>query len=145
MCVGPLIKDYGACAVVDASLQESCQAETLTLQDITDTSMAQIATYDGRVPYAFIQSKVDDVQIAFYIAVGALTPNSKAFITPEQYYKEVNHVFEQYNSNPNFVNFMVTGDRHCFTPNNLMYTADTTGNDPYPCTMCSVSSFTQPI
>jgi hypothetical protein len=124
---GPLIYGYGVCDMVDPSLKSSCLAQTLTLQDITDTAMQQIAQYSQHVPFSFIQSKTDAVQISFYIAVGALTPDSTAAITPEEFYTEVNEVFERYNSNPNFVHFMVTGSQHCFTPMNVVYRADTTG------------------
>jgi len=124
---GPLIYGYGICNTVDPSLKASCEAQTLTLQDITDTAMTNIAAMNSKVPYSFIQSKVDDVQIPFYMGVGALTPGADIFITPEQFYMEVNNVFGRYNSKPNFVNFMVTGTKHCFTPQNLVFTADTTG------------------
>jgi hypothetical protein len=129
---GPLIYGFGACSWVDESLQESCNNQSLTLQDVTGTaqhttytsihlkestimrvcviaalSIATIEEWDRRVPYAFIQSKADAVQvnmlhsqpkvymhshrlqISFYVAIGALDPSAPANITTEEFYKQV--------------------------------------------------------
>lgn len=98
------------------------------MQDITDTSLTNIAAMNRGVSYGFIQSKADAVQISFYIAVGALTPDAQAAITPEEFYAETNRIFEQYNAHGNFVNYMVSGNKHCFTNSAVVYDADTTGN-----------------
>lgn len=124
---GPLIAGFNICPILDASLQASCEAGTLTLQDVTSKAISTINSKYAHVPYSFIQSKIDDVQIAFYVAVGALTPDAKAAITPEEFYAEVNKIFEGYNPSKNFVNYMVAGTKHCFTPTDVVYTADTTG------------------
>src|SRR3546814_669099 len=70
---GPLIASFNICPILDSSLQASCKAGTVTLQDVTGTAMANINKKYAHVPYSFIQSKIDDVQISFYIAVGAST------------------------------------------------------------------------
>jgi hypothetical protein len=40
-----------------------------------------------------LQSKTDDVQIEYYVAVG-LSTNTKAEITPTQFYAGVSEIFE---------------------------------------------------
>lgn len=127
MATGPLIYGFGACDLVDPTLQDKCNAQTLTLQDITDLSIGNIAALNRGVSFGFIQSKADAVQISFYIAVGALTPDSTATITPDEFYAETNKIFEQYNAHENFINYMVNGNKHCFTNSAVVYDADTTG------------------
>lgn len=125
---GPLIKGYGMCTVsegfINAENQAKCEAETLTLQDINSEFIA--ATPE--VPFSFIQSKTDIVQISFYSSI-AFSMNMSAAITPAQFYNDVNTIFEGYNSNPNFLTYLVDGDQHCFTPSNLYYSADAISAD----------------
>ena len=71
----------------------------------------------------YIQSKTDIVQMSFYIAIGVTTPDTSASITPEQFYSDVNTIFEGYNKNDNFLTYLVDGDQHCFTPSSVYYTA----------------------
>lgn len=97
-----------------------CEAETLTLQDIN----AEFISATPDVPFSFIQSKTDIVQMSFYVAIGLTTPNSTAAITPEIFYDDVNTIFEGYNVNNNFLTYLVNGDQHCFSPLDLFYTAD---------------------
>jgi len=129
---GPLIYDFGACNIADPTLQDSCNAQELTLQDITDTAIGNIEAMEKAVTYGFIQSKADAVQISFYIAVGALTPGADATITPEEFYTETNQIFERYNSHSSFVNYLVNGNKHCFTNAAVVYDADTTGKEGTP-------------
>lgn len=105
---------------INAENQAKCEAETLTLQDIDDEFIG--ATPD--VPFAFIQSKTDIVQMSFYAAIGVTTANTSAVITPELFYEDVNAIFENYNTHENFLTYLVDGDQHCFSPLNLFYTAD---------------------
>lgn len=105
---------------INAENQAKCEAETLTLQDIDDEFMTATPT----VPFAFIQSKTDIVQMSFYAMIGITTPNASAYITPELFYEDVNTVFQGYNAHDNFLTYLVDGDQHCFSPMNLFYTAD---------------------
>jgi hypothetical protein len=66
-----------------------CFDETLTLQDITDDFIKK----NSHVPFNFIQSKTDIVQLSFYSAV-AYSMNMSAVITPSQFYADVNTIFE---------------------------------------------------
>ena len=84
---GPLIYNYGACTVASSLLSETlvkkCYDQELTLQDMIMEMIPKIPA----VPYSFIQSKVDDVQQSFYVAIG-VTTNTSAIIDPEQFYSK---------------------------------------------------------
>jgi len=120
---GPLIYEYGMCSVADGFIspanQQKCWDQTLTLQDINAEFIADTPS----VPYGFIQSKTDIVQESFYSAV-AFSMNMSAAITPEEFYSDVNTIFEGYNNYPNFLTYLVDGNQHCFTPASLYFTAD---------------------
>ena len=76
------------------------------------------------MPYAYIQSKTDIVQQAFYIAIAVTTNSERKLITPSQFYDDVNDIFELYNTNTNFITYLVDGYQHCFTNMDIYYTAD---------------------
>eukprot|EP00604_Paraphysomonas_vestita_P003633 CAMPEP_0174820236 /NCGR_PEP_ID=MMETSP1107-20130205/3928_1 /TAXON_ID=36770 /ORGANISM="Paraphysomonas vestita, Strain GFlagA" /LENGTH=376 /DNA_ID=CAMNT_0016035169 /DNA_START=214 /DNA_END=1344 /DNA_ORIENTATION=+ len=124
---GPLIYGFGMCSVGKDFLSEAnyqkCIEQTLTLQDIN----LQFIPQHSDVPFSFIQSKTDIVQQSFYTAVG-LSMGLPALETPAEFYDKVNTIFEAYNTNPNFLTYLVSGDQHCFTPMSLYYTADAVSN-----------------
>lgn len=79
------------------------------------------------IPFGFVQSKADAVQQSFYIAIG-VSMNTTAVITPEEFYSDVNEIFGTYNkANSNFITYLVNGPQHCFTPLDVVYTADGLG------------------
>eukprot|EP01038_Epipyxis_sp_PR26KG_P006370 gene6370-8772_t len=120
---GPLIYQYGFCksGFLSSSLYSKCMAQTLTFQDIN----LEFFAATPNVPYSFIQAKVDEVQISFYIAIGASTPNATANITPTEFYNGVNDIFASYaKSLPNFVAYIIDGDHHCYTDQSIYYTSD---------------------
>jgi hypothetical protein len=108
--------------VLEGDLLESCNAQTLTIQDVFDEAIAS----NPDVSFANLNSKADTTQMSFYAAVAASFENNPE-ITPAEYENDVNVIFERYNKNPNYVSYLVTGTEHCYYPFNLMYTADTTG------------------
>ncbi|CAE7623932.1 unnamed protein product, partial [Symbiodinium microadriaticum] len=122
---GPLVYNYGFCSsgFLSEALYQKCMSQELTLQDINMEFIANTPT----VPTSFIQSKTDSVQMSFYVAIGVTTPDSSASITPEQFYTDVNIIFEEYNKNYNFLTYLVDGNQHCFTPSSVYYTADAVG------------------
>lgn len=122
---GPLIKDYGFCksGFLSPELTQQCNNGDITLQAIDLEFMKK----NPHIPVSFIQSKTDAVQISFYIAIGASTPNTTASITPAEFYNQVNQIFELYNPNDNFVSYLVNGNQHCFTPSSVYYSADDMG------------------
>lgn len=122
---GPLVYSFGLCSwsSLPKSLYDSCMSQTLTLQDL---NMVFQQTYTN-IPFGFIQSKVDAVQQSFYVAI-AVSMNVSAAITPAQFYTDINEIFGAYNkANKNFLTYLVDGAQHCFTPLDLVYTADGLG------------------
>jgi hypothetical protein len=98
--------------------------KTLTMQDMD----LEFISATPNVPYTFIQSKVDDVQISFYIAIGLTSHVENPMINPTEFYDDVNEVFGLYNSQlSNFMAYLVDGPHHCFTNQDLYYTADAMG------------------
>eukprot|EP00603_Paraphysomonas_imperforata_P003403 CAMPEP_0114428196 /NCGR_PEP_ID=MMETSP0103-20121206/8794_1 /TAXON_ID=37642 ORGANISM="Paraphysomonas imperforata, Strain PA2" /NCGR_SAMPLE_ID=MMETSP0103 /ASSEMBLY_ACC=CAM_ASM_000201 /LENGTH=442 /DNA_ID=CAMNT_0001597391 /DNA_START=29 /DNA_END=1357 /DNA_ORIENTATION=- len=122
---GPLIEDFGFCksGFLSPELTQQCVDGDVTLQAMNLEFMEK----HHDIPVSFIQSKTDVVQISFYIAIGATTPNTTAAITPTEFYNGVNDIFELYNPQSNFVSYLVDGGQHCFTPSSVYYTADSMG------------------
>ena len=110
---GPLVYDYGFCTsgFLSQALYAKCMDQTLTMQDMDLEFIAATPT----VPYTFIQSKVDDVQISFYIAIGLTNNVTDPTINPSEFYDDVNKVFGAYNKLDNFMAYLVDGPQHCFT------------------------------
>jgi len=123
---GPLIYNYGFCksGFLSADLLVKCEAQELSIQDIDLEFIAATPT----VPYTFIQSKVDDVQQSFYIALGVTTNSSDPLTNPTEFYNDVNEVFGGYTAQlQNFATYLVDGPHHCFTNQDLYYNADAKG------------------
>jgi hypothetical protein len=120
---GPLIYGFGFCTsgLLSAALEAKCNAQMLTLSDIALFNMQATPS----IPYVFLQSKVDNVQQSFYDVVALTSNSSQKSITPTQFYSDVNDIFGGYNSQQaNFVAYLIDGDHHCFTDQELYYTAD---------------------
>lgn len=119
------IIDFGACDVsaLDNApeLRDSCKAGTITLQEMTEYALEN----NPSTPFAFLNSKVDEVQISYYIAIAATMRNDTDFIQPEEYFHQVNEIFEGYSKYDNVVEFLVQSDQHCYTNNAHYWTADT--------------------
>jgi hypothetical protein len=121
--MGPLIYDYGFCesGFLSSELEAKCRAQTLTLQEMDLEFMSKTP----QVPFAFIQSKTDIVQQAFYVAIGLSMNSSDKFINPTKFYDDVNTVFGEYNQKaPNFLTYLVDGYHHCYTNQGVYYTTD---------------------
>jgi hypothetical protein len=124
--VGPLIYEYGFCSAgfLSTNLYNKCMNQQLELTEINNEFQAATK----QVPYSFIQSKTDAVQLSFYMAVAATTGIPPLVITPTDFYNGVNDIFGGYNqANVNFMTYLVDGSQHCFTPMSLYYEATTKG------------------
>ena len=65
--------------------------------------------------------------MSFYISIG-VTTNTSAVLTPSSFYAKTNELFGTYNAlDKNFVTFLVNGPHHCYTNQNIYYTADGLG------------------
>jgi hypothetical protein len=124
---GPLIADFGTCpwlqGKVSDDVYQACLNEEVTLQMIVGDYLEM----NPSLLFSYIQSKIDDVQISFYITVGLFSPGTDASITPQQFYYDVNEIFSAYNKNDNFLAYLVDGGQHCYTPNTYFYSADLSG------------------
>ena len=125
---GPLIESFGMCgaAFLSANMQAECRQKKLTLQQIANFFMKE----KTNVPFAYIQSKIDSTQQAFYVAIGLTeypSLDEPFLITPSQFYDDVNEIMSFYNERENFITYLVDGTQHCFTPKTLYYTADSYG------------------
>jgi len=74
--------------------------------------------------FAFINSKTDAVQRAYYDAIAVTFKNDTIGIPPPEYYRQVNEIFESYTAYDNFLTFLVQSDMHCYTNMNIVFTAD---------------------
>jgi hypothetical protein len=120
---GPLIRSFGFCTwdKLSRTMKAKCYAGNLSLQDINEVNQDAYP----RVPFSFIQSKTDHVQMEFYIAIGMTTRKTSALITPANFYNNVTEIFGAYNKeHRNFVTYLVDGFNHCFTNKALYYDAN---------------------
>ena len=119
-----LINQYGFCKsdFMSSSLTEKCCNNTVTFREIMTEQMQN----SPETIYAYMQSKVDNIQMSFYMSVG-MTAGVDYLITPAEFYSGVNDIFALYNKEPNFVTYMIDGSQHCFTPYNNYYTANADG------------------
>jgi len=120
--------DFGICdSPVIANmpdLQLECDAFTLTLQDIASASMA----LHPDVPFAWLQSKSDAVQEAYYDAIGLSMDDELDVIDDAQFFDGVNTVFADYAKNhDNAVTYMVDSHMHTYTGLDVVYRSDATG------------------
>ena len=123
MCNTVLLDDY---------LNNLCLAGNLSLQDFCIHYFPQTPN----VPHSYLQSKIDIVQRAFYVAL-AVSEGYDPVITATEFYEELNAVFASYNPARNFLTYLVDGEQHCYTPLQLYYDAD-----PYSAQPASVPTNT---
>jgi len=124
--VGPLVHDFGFCTsgFLSDDLYAKCISETLSIEEIN----LEFAAAHPTVPVSFLQSKVDNVQQAYYIALGVSMNTTHSETTPTQFYADTNTVFGLYNDQlKNFLTYLVDGENHCFTCYDLYFTADAKG------------------
>ena len=123
---GPLIQSFGFCQtpLVSNDLKSLCVSKQLTMKMIMEKNLANVKN----IPYAYIQSKVDEVQMSFYVSVG-ITTNTSSMITPLSFYARTNEIFGAYNLNKNFITFLVNGDHHCYTNQDLYYSTNGLGHE----------------
>ena len=126
--VASLIAQSNMCnlGLLSKELTAKCLSLELTLQDIVIDPMKTFPN----VPFSFITSKADGIQIGMYTVLGIPMWNLKKFITPSEFYSAVNDdFFGPYNRSPNFLTYLIDGIHHCFTQENAFYIASTLGPD----------------
>jgi len=124
---GRVMKEFGICtrALLNKKLIKKCEAGKVEIQDIFETAIRE----NPSTAFAHVNSKTDSTQMSFYDGVAATFPSKTdpAILSGAEYLKRMNKVFGRYNANPNYVSFVVNGNQHCFTPDTITYTSDTTG------------------
>lgn len=112
---GPLLKAFGACATglfdTDATTQRKCGAGELTIQEMLETTMAR----HKEVTMAAITSLQDRMQVHFYNAV-CMAEMLPADLTAYDFERKLMTRLEGYNRSPNFVTYLMPGDRNYFLP-----------------------------
>lgn len=83
----------------------------LTVQDVFSETMGMFPD----VAFAVINSKGDQVQGQFYMAIGVTIAKKIMALSPEMEYHVVTSILHRYNAAPNFVAFQVDGTQHVFT------------------------------
>jgi hypothetical protein len=74
--------------ILESDLVDSCNAQTLSIQDVFTGAMANYPN----VGFANVNSKADTTQMAFYAAIAATEPtdpNSPDALTEDEYENEV--------------------------------------------------------
>mmetsp|Transcript_36144 Transcript_36144/g.115749 ORF Transcript_36144/g.115749 Transcript_36144/m.115749 type:complete len:210 (-) Transcript_36144:121-750(-) len=121
-----------ACDFLDwnGRLKAACLESTLKLQDITEATINE-KLRDARV--AVILSKADDTQIKYYAAIDG---GEGAQLDEKTFYKDMQRILESYAESGkgqrpggDVVTFVVDGAQHTFMPEDVFYTALTTGAD----------------
>ena len=90
-----LIVDFGYCetAIIAPGLVGACRAGTLLFKDIVDQALEE----QPEVPFAYLNSKTDAVQISYYTAIAATAGrNVTDLLSPEAYYAGINTMLQGY-------------------------------------------------
>ena len=132
-----LIYSFGLCGLplFDPlpNLRRACVAKNLSLHEST----ASVIARHPDVVFAQVQSKTDEVQKAFNLAISA-DPSAGEFpcrplkdptcyIDDARFYHTTNDYLETYDVSPNHVHFLVQSSHHCYLPQKAVYTADPAG------------------
>lgn len=110
---GPLLKGFGACdtGLFESDAKQKCAAGELTIQAVLEQTMAR----HKEVTMAAISSLQDRMQVRFYNAV-CMAEMLPADLTPYDFERKLMTRLEEYNRYPNFVTYLVPGDRNYFLP-----------------------------
>jgi hypothetical protein len=125
---GPTMIDFGICdSPVIANtldLQDKCDAGELTLQDMASAAMGR----HEDVPFAYIQSKRDIVQEAYYDVIGLTMDREVDVVNDAVFFEGVNDVFSQYaKDHGNALTYMVDSPMHTYTGLPIVFSATANG------------------
>jgi len=123
---GTVVKDYfNVCDgtdLLEGKMLEDCKEGTITVQDVVDDTIGKFPN----VAFAHINARADLVQRAFWDMIHYSMKNQRfkvdfAIIGANEFYKQMSTAFKRYNRHPNWLQFIVDGQFHCFTNMNLTY------------------------
>jgi len=121
--LGYVLGSLKACDIPALRNVKMCQG-----QGIVDQTEYLIAKYPN-VAFGTLGSKRDEVQAAFYSALGLVYLTGDTEITPEDFYEQINDFMYRYNQYPNYVTYIVDSAHHTFTSYPLWYTTTVVGED----------------
>ena len=67
--------------------------------------MVDAMALNPRVPYGWIQSKYDETQISFYVAIATTLRIAPVALGPAECYRDANEIFRRYDATPNALHF----------------------------------------
>lgn len=122
---GAVLKDLGACDsnLFTGDLGTACETEALTVPDVFEAAIRGFPA----VAFASINSKADRAQIAAYQAIARENWLLGVSLDADSYYAQVNELLRRYNSNANYISYLVTSDRHCYTPYPILFSTTAAG------------------
>lgn len=123
---GKLIYDFGYCnaGFLSPALYTKCIQKQLDLIDINLETQA----LHRDISFSFIESKTDLVQHAFYTAFATSFAIQPYVIPASEFYRKTNEIFGLYNkASPNFLTYLVDGNKHCFSTGTEYFEATTKG------------------
>ena len=89
--------------------------------------MVDAMALNPRVPYGWIQSKYDETQISFYVAIATTLRIAPVALGPAECYRDANEIFRRYDATPNALHYFVQGGQHTYGERGLVYTTTTAG------------------
>lgn len=124
---GEVIFDLGICSLnfMSDDFKQICQLKQATTADFVMSAMRK----QPYLPYLFIQSRYDRVQVKYYNFLAE--QYGYAEIDGAEFEVLADEMVQLYNAYPNFVAYFVDSNQHCYTPTPYMYFADTGGLNGY--------------
>lgn len=122
-------KDVGLCVtgLLPDFLKLQCQAGTVEVQQVYEATMQEFPD----VVFASIDSKVDQVQIAFYeVIFMSLLGRADYAVSPQIWTEKLAEIYRRFNLQPNWVSYMVSSANHMFLVRNILYQTRPGGTVP---------------
>eukprot|EP00418_Pyrodinium_bahamense_P071153 CAMPEP_0179096446 /NCGR_PEP_ID=MMETSP0796-20121207/44338_1 /TAXON_ID=73915 /ORGANISM="Pyrodinium bahamense, Strain pbaha01" /LENGTH=553 /DNA_ID=CAMNT_0020794165 /DNA_START=31 /DNA_END=1692 /DNA_ORIENTATION=+ len=117
---GRIQKESGLCGteLLSGPLLLACQAGTIDVQRIFEDAMHCFP----HVAFASLDSKIDEVQIAFFeVIYTSLLKLVDHQLPQKEFSQDLAVIYQRYNMQPNWVSYMVNGAHHMYLPNDIMY------------------------
>jgi len=129
--VAPLLKNYGACDLLTqltpalATLTERCLRGNVSVETIFLSNMREFP----KVPFTFIQSKEDAIQLEFYDGVDLTNLLENEWLDGAGFYGKTLDFLTTYNARPNWLIYFIPGDTHEFLTKKWFYQASVLGSN----------------
>jgi hypothetical protein len=128
---GEMIYGLGMCELsfISEDMRALCREKKATTPMLT----YDVIQSAPNVPYLFLHSRTDRVQIKYYnFLVESFDTTEKApLIDEEGFIESADAILEKYNELPNFLVYYVDSSQHCYTPTPYVFFANTEGIGAY--------------